>query len=67
MTCVRARVAGGQNTTFILAVPSEKLSELPRHPEDVNPPDICVVCDEDTGEDDSPLACDKVRPSPLYF
>ena len=54
------RVAAGQNTTFILARPNEKFSELPRHPFDVNPPEICVVCDRDNGEDDSPLECDKV-------
>ncbi|TBU47473.1 RCC1/BLIP-II [Dichomitus squalens] len=53
------QVAAGQNTTFLLARPNEKFSELPRHPFDVNPPDICVVCDQDNGEDDSPLECDK--------
>ncbi|PIL24867.1 transcription factor [Ganoderma sinense ZZ0214-1] len=53
------QVAGGQNTSFILARPSDKLSDLPRHPYEVNPPDICVVCDQDNGEDDSPLECDK--------
>ena len=57
-------MAAAQNTSFILALPSDKLSDLPRHPIEVNPPDICVVCDEDTGEDDSPLACDKVCFSP---
>lgn len=54
------RIAPGQNTTFILARPSEKLSDLPRHPVDINPPDLCVVCDKDNGEDDSPLECEKV-------
>ena len=54
------RVAGGQNTSFILARPNEKFSDLPRHPYEVNPPDICVVCDQDNGDDDSPLECDKV-------
>ena len=37
-----------------------KLAEL--HP-DPNYPAL-MVCDEDTGEDDSPLACDKVCFSP---
>ncbi|KAI0718012.1 RCC1/BLIP-II [Cerioporus squamosus] len=53
------QVAAGQNTTFILARPNEKFSDLPRHPIDVNPPDICVVCDQDNGDDDAPLECDK--------
>ncbi|KAM5532222.1 hypothetical protein V8D89_014122 [Ganoderma adspersum] len=53
------QVAGGQNTSFILARPSDKFSDLPRHPYEVNPPDICVVCDQDNGEEDSPLECDK--------
>ncbi|TFK89603.1 RCC1/BLIP-II [Polyporus arcularius HHB13444] len=53
------QVAPGQNTTFILARPNEAFSDLPRHPIDVNPPDICVVCDQDNGDDDAPLECDK--------
>lgn len=54
------RIAAGQNTTFFLAKPSDKLSDLPRHPADVEPPEVCVVCNEDNGDDDSPLECDKV-------
>ncbi|THG99799.1 hypothetical protein EW026_g2605 [Hermanssonia centrifuga] len=53
------QIAAGQNTTFFLAKPSDKLSDLPRHPVDVEPPEVCVVCNEDNGDDDSPLACDK--------
>lgn len=34
---------------------------MPRHPEDVDPPALCVGCGKDGGEDDSPLECDKVR------
>ena len=70
MSMWRLRVAGAQNTSFILARPNEKFSDLPRHPYEVNPPDICVVCDQDNGDDDSPLECDKVRrlafPSPHH-
>ncbi|KAI5116931.1 hypothetical protein M0805_005564 [Coniferiporia weirii] len=52
-------VAAGQNTTFFLARPNERLSELPRHPELVDSPEECVVCNKDRGEDDSPLECEK--------
>lgn len=54
-------IAAGQNTTLLLAKPNEKFSDMPRHPEDVNPPIACVGCNKDYGEDDSPLECDKVR------
>ena len=54
-------IAAGQNTTLLLAKPTEKFSDMPRHPEDVNPPTACVGCNKDYGEDDSPLECDKVR------
>ena len=53
-------IAAGQNTTFFLAKPSSKLSDLPRHPVDVNPAPACLVCDIDEGEDDAALQCDKV-------
>lgn len=53
------KIAAGQNTTFFLAKPSDKMSDLPRHPVDVDVPDVCVVCNRDNGDDDSPLACDK--------
>ncbi|PPQ97999.1 hypothetical protein CVT26_003061 [Gymnopilus dilepis] len=52
-------IAAGQNTTCFLAKPNEKFSDMPRHPEDVNPPPLCVGCGKDHGEDDSPLECDK--------
>ena len=55
------RVAAGQNTTFFLAKPNEKLSDLPRHPFDMEPPELCVECNQDTGEDDSLLECEKVK------
>jgi len=32
---------------------------MPRHPEEVDAPSFCVICNKDTGEDDSPLECDK--------
>jgi hypothetical protein len=54
-------IAAGQNTTVILAKPTEKFSDMPRHPEEVDPPIVCVGCKKDYGEDDSPLECDKVR------
>lgn len=54
-------VAAGQNTTVILAKPNEKFSDMPRHPEDVSPPLLCVGCNKNHGEDDNPLECDKVR------
>ncbi|TFK48358.1 RCC1/BLIP-II [Heliocybe sulcata] len=52
-------VAAGQNTTFFLARPNEKFSDLPRHPVDVDAPELCLACGKENGEDDSPLACDK--------
>ncbi|KAF8655946.1 hypothetical protein AX16_002853 [Volvariella volvacea WC 439] len=52
-------IAAGQNTTLFLAVPSEKLQDIPRHPVDVNPPPTCVVCNTDHGEEDDPLECEK--------
>ena len=58
---VFVRIAAAQHTTFFLASPSEKLSDLPRHPVEVDSPEACVVCHKETDEDDAPLACDKVR------
>ncbi|KAF7317896.1 PHD-type domain-containing protein [Mycena kentingensis (nom. inval.)] len=54
-------IAAGQNTTFFLARPNEKSSDLPRHPVDVNPPETCVQCGVDHGEDEGPevLECEK--------
>ncbi|KAF8959620.1 regulator of chromosome condensation 1/beta-lactamase-inhibitor protein II [Flammula alnicola] len=52
-------IAAGQNTTLFLAKPNDKFTDMPRHPEDVNPPPFCVGCGKDSGEDNSPLECDK--------
>ncbi|KAF9456066.1 regulator of chromosome condensation 1/beta-lactamase-inhibitor protein II [Collybia nuda] len=52
-------IAAGQNTTLFLAKPNDKLSDLPRHPIDVQAPQLCVPCGKENGEDDSPLECDK--------
>ncbi|THH16847.1 hypothetical protein EW146_g3855 [Bondarzewia mesenterica] len=49
-------IAAGQNTTYFLATPNEKLSDLPRHPADLEAPEVCVECKKDDGD---PLACDK--------
>jgi hypothetical protein len=54
------RIAAGQNTTFFLARPNDKYSDLPRHPVDLDTPQECIVCSQDNGDDDSPLECDKV-------
>ena len=53
-------MAAGQNTTFFLARPNDKFSDLPRHPADLDTPQDCIVCSQDNGDDDSPLECDKV-------
>jgi len=50
-------IAAGQNTTFFLAVPGG--AELPRHPEEVDHPETCVVCSQDLGEDELELECEK--------
>lgn len=55
------RIAAGQNATLFLARPNQKLSDLPRHPEQVDTPETCVVCNKETGDDDSPLECEKVN------
>ncbi|KII83393.1 hypothetical protein PLICRDRAFT_180473 [Plicaturopsis crispa FD-325 SS-3] len=52
-------IAAGQNTTLFLARPNEKLSDLPRHPVEVDAPAFCVECGKDNGDEDSPLQCDK--------
>ena len=55
-------MAAGQNTTFFLAKPNQKVSDLPRHPARLDGvPEACVGCGEDKGDDDSPLECEKVR------
>ncbi|KAH8104111.1 RCC1/BLIP-II [Cristinia sonorae] len=53
------QVSAAQNTTFFLAEPSEKLSDLPRHPLEMEAPELCVMCNKDNGDDDSPLECEK--------
>ncbi|KAG8975027.1 hypothetical protein FRC05_006450 [Tulasnella sp. 425] len=50
-------IAAGQNTTFFLASPGG--AELPRHPEEVDHPELCVVCSKDLGEDELELECEK--------
>ncbi|KAJ7746825.1 regulator of chromosome condensation 1/beta-lactamase-inhibitor protein II [Mycena maculata] len=53
-------IAAGQNTTLFLAKPTGKYSDLPRHPIDVDPPEACIQCGEDHGEDvDDVLECEK--------
>ncbi|KAI6010409.1 hypothetical protein PISMIDRAFT_680523 [Pisolithus microcarpus 441] len=52
-------IAAGQHTTLFLAQPNDNFSELPRHPTEVDAPDLCLVCRKDNGDDDSPLECDK--------
>ena len=53
-------IAAGQHTTLFLAKPNDKFSDLPRHPFEVDAPELCLVCENENGEDDSPLECDKV-------
>ncbi|GJE93212.1 RCC1/BLIP-II protein [Phanerochaete sordida] len=53
------QVAAGQNTTFFIAKPSEKLSDLPRHPFEMEAPELCVVCNQDTGDDPNLLVCER--------
>lgn len=60
-TEVRGSVAAGQNTTFFVAVPGG--AELPRHPEEVDHPELCVMCSQDLGEDVLELECEKVGSS----
>ncbi|KAJ7695045.1 RCC1/BLIP-II [Mycena rosella] len=53
-------IAAGQNTTLFIAKPVGKYSDLPRHPIDVDPPEVCIQCGEDHGEDgDEVLECEK--------
>ncbi|KAJ3796343.1 regulator of chromosome condensation 1/beta-lactamase-inhibitor protein II [Lentinula aff. detonsa] len=38
----------------------DKYSERPRHPEELEDvPDLCLACNKDNGDEDSPLECDK--------
>ncbi len=57
----RRRIAAGQNTSYILAHPNDKYSDLPRHPAEIDVPDFCFVCEKDNGDDDPLLECEKVR------
>jgi len=57
-------IAPGQNTTLFLVSPDgseeEVLSELPRHPVEVEEsPENCVECGSDKEDLGDPLACDK--------
>ncbi|KAH7891008.1 regulator of chromosome condensation 1/beta-lactamase-inhibitor protein II [Phlebopus sp. FC_14] len=52
-------VAAGQHTTLFLAKPNTQFSDLPRHPIEVDAPELCLVCDKDNGDDDPALECDK--------
>ncbi|KAH7910251.1 regulator of chromosome condensation 1/beta-lactamase-inhibitor protein II [Hygrophoropsis aurantiaca] len=52
-------IAAGAYTTLFLAKPSDKLSDLPRHPFEVDAPELCVSCNKDNGDDDPALECDK--------
>ena len=46
----------------------DKYSDRPRHPEDLEGvPELCLVCSKDTGEEDSPLECDKVCKISVLF
>ena len=54
------RAAAGAHTTYFLARPNDKLSELPIHPELSDLSELCIVCEQEKGEDDSPLECEKV-------
>ena len=52
-------IAAGQNTTYFLAVPGE--TELPRHPEEVDHHEACIVCQKDLGDAELEIECEKVR------
>ncbi|KAK2467166.1 hypothetical protein APHAL10511_000715 [Amanita phalloides] len=49
-------IAAGQNTTLFLVQKSDRFSEMPRHPVEVDAPEVCVGCKRDWGD---PLECDK--------
>ncbi|EIW58162.1 RCC1/BLIP-II [Trametes versicolor FP-101664 SS1] len=53
------QIAAGQNTSYILAHPNDKYSDLPRHPAEIDVPDFCFVCETDNGDDDPLLECEK--------
>ncbi|KAH7100483.1 RCC1/BLIP-II [Auriculariales sp. MPI-PUGE-AT-0066] len=51
-------IAAGQHSTVFLARPGDATSNLPRHPILQHPLE-CVVCNQDKGDDNSPLECEK--------
>ncbi|KIY46829.1 RCC1/BLIP-II protein [Fistulina hepatica ATCC 64428] len=53
------QIAAGQHSTLFLARPSDKLSDLPRHPVGIGAPEACCVCHREDGEDAETLQCDK--------
>ncbi|CDO70139.1 hypothetical protein BN946_scf184783.g23 [Trametes cinnabarina] len=60
------QIAAGQNTTFFLVQPNEKYSDLPRHPVDIEAPELCVVCDKDNGDDDSAVYASRQGACPSF-
>ncbi|KAK0215160.1 regulator of chromosome condensation 1/beta-lactamase-inhibitor protein II [Armillaria fumosa] len=50
-------VAPGQNTTLFLVRPSDKMSDLPRHPVEVEVSDACLICRKE--DEEEALECDK--------
>ncbi|KAK0470721.1 regulator of chromosome condensation 1/beta-lactamase-inhibitor protein II [Armillaria novae-zelandiae] len=50
-------VVPGQNTTLFLARPSDKMSDLPRHPIEVEVSDACLICRKE--DEEEALECDK--------
>ncbi|CAO1637787.1 unnamed protein product [Sympodiomycopsis kandeliae] len=54
-------VAAGQNTTFILTsnANESKYSDLPRFPEDIESPDICITCGQSDDSEKVTLECEK--------
>ena len=55
-----SRVGAGAFFTLFLAKPSTALSDVRRHPEHVDSSSVCIECNEDRGEDDPPMECEKV-------
>ncbi|KAJ6624924.1 regulator of chromosome condensation 1/beta-lactamase-inhibitor protein II [Mycena sp. CBHHK59/15] len=53
-------ISAGQNTTLFIAKPVRKYSDLPRHPIDVDPPEACIQCSVDNGDEgEDVLECEK--------
>ncbi|KAK0439963.1 regulator of chromosome condensation 1/beta-lactamase-inhibitor protein II [Desarmillaria tabescens] len=55
-------VTPGQNTTLFLIRPSDKMSELPRHPVEVEVSDACIIC----RKEEEALECDKCNNRTIY-